>query len=107
MALEVKAYGVSDIGRKRKRNEDSYIISPEIGLFAVADGMGGHNAGDEASKRAVEAVSAFLTERSEVLQAFARDPSPDRGAAAAHLVEASIHAACAAIHGAAAAEARL
>jgi PPM family protein phosphatase len=107
MSLDVKAYGVSDIGRRRKRNEDSYIITPELGLHAVADGMGGHNAGDEASKRAVEAVRAFLAARAEVLQAFADDPSPDLGAAAAHLVEEAIQSACAEIHGAAEADPRL
>ena len=107
VSLDVKAYGVSDIGRRRKRNEDSYIIAPEIGFYAVADGMGGHNAGDEASKRAVEAVRTFLAGRAEVLQAFAADPSPDRGAAAAHLVEEAIQSACAEIHRASEADARL
>ena len=36
----------SDVGRKRHGNEDSFCLAPEIGLFVVADGMGGHAAGE-------------------------------------------------------------
>jgi PPM family protein phosphatase len=46
--------GASDPGRKRRRNEDSYVIDPP--LFAVADGMGGAQAGEIASKLAASAV---------------------------------------------------
>src|SRR5262245_17670295 len=98
MALDVKAYGVTDIGRKRKRNEDAHVLAPELGLYAVADGMGGHNAGDVASQRAVEVVRAYLGERADVLRAFAADPSPAQGAAASHLVAEAIQAACADVH---------
>jgi serine/threonine protein phosphatase PrpC len=107
MPLEVKAYGASDVGRKRKRNEDAYVIAPEIGLFAVADGMGGHNAGDVASQRAVEVFRAFIADQAAELHAFAEDPSPDRGAAAARLVEQGIQSACADIFRMAEADARL
>src|SRR6185437_3272993 len=107
MPLEVKAYAVSDVGRKRKRNEDAYVIAPEVGLFAVADGMGGHNAGDVASQRAIEVMRGQIGARRNALEAFADDPSPERGAAAAHAVEESIQAACADIHRMAEADVRL
>lgn len=45
--------GNTDIGQKRKTNQDSILISSETGLFMVADGMGGHNGGDIASQTAV------------------------------------------------------
>src|ERR1700734_3362586 len=107
MPLEVTAYAATDIGRKRKINEDSSLVDAELGLYAVADGMGGHAAGEVASQRAVEVVQAYLAERAETLRAFAADPTPDRGAAAERLVEQSIQAACADIHRKAAADVRL
>jgi PPM family protein phosphatase len=51
-----RTYALSDPGRRRRRNEDSYVVSPP--LFAVADGMGGAQAGELASRIAVEAMGA-------------------------------------------------
>ena len=56
------AAGSTDIGRKRKTNQDSYFLSLEKKLFIVADGMGGHNGGDIASQMAVKTYPDFLTE---------------------------------------------
>ena len=54
------AAGASDVGLQREHNEDSFIVLKEYDLFVVADGMGGHRAGDVASKLATETISEFF-----------------------------------------------
>ena len=58
--VRFEAVGVTDIGRQRKHNEDHVLLRPELDLFVVADGMGGHNAGDIASKLATVSLRNFF-----------------------------------------------
>jgi protein phosphatase len=58
--LKLTAYGVTHPGRVRPNNEDALLWDVPAGLFIVADGMGGHQAGEVASKLAVDTVRAFL-----------------------------------------------
>jgi len=56
----IEAYGQTDVGRRRKLNEDNFVVDTEACFFAVCDGMGGHNAGEVASKMAIETLAAFI-----------------------------------------------
>lgn len=58
--MKVEAYGMSNVGMRRLQNEDSYLINDQLGLFMVADGMGGHQGGEFASKLAVSTVEEIV-----------------------------------------------
>ena len=76
--MKVEAHGATDVGRQRSRNEDQFLVSLERSLFAVADGMGGHAAGDIASRTAIETVDRLVD-----------GPPANAAARAAELVEAT------------------
>jgi protein phosphatase len=57
----VESAGLTDIGRKRKINQDSLFLDDRMGLYVVADGMGGHKAGEVASRIVVETLRNSMT----------------------------------------------
>ncbi len=74
--MNFNAAGLSDVGLQREHNEDSYCILPEHRLFVVADGMGGHRAGDVASKMATHTIATFFnaTAKEDATWPFSFDP---------------------------------
>ena len=63
--MEIQAVGLTHVGRQRQHNEDSYLVEGDARLFLVADGMGGHAAGEIASRIAVDSISEFILHTKE------------------------------------------
>jgi protein phosphatase len=74
--MHIVAAGLSDVGLQREHNEDSFCILPEYDLFVVADGMGGHKAGDVASRMATHTIATFFraTQSEDATWPFHFDP---------------------------------
>lgn len=77
----MRAYGVTNTGRIRTSNEDCFALDEDLQLYIVADGMGGHNAGEVAARLAVDSVVEFIRDTSDT--AHSRRPNgrgPSNGA---------------------------
>ena len=62
--IVIESAGITDIGKKRQGNEDALFFDDALGLYVVADGMGGHRAGEIASKLVVDTISKYIRQAS-------------------------------------------
>lgn len=65
LSMRIVSAGQTDVGCVRKHNEDNFLIDTELGLFIVADGLGGHAAGEVASKIVVDKMGQFVAQTVE------------------------------------------
>jgi serine/threonine protein phosphatase PrpC len=70
--MEIQSWALSDVGRVRDHNEDNLLVEPALGLLVVADGMGGHAAGEVASQSAVTTLREFFLHNQPLLQNLRR-----------------------------------
>ena len=102
--MRIIAWPATDVGRVRSHNEDSHLVNPSLGLYLVADGMGGHAGGAHASQLCVDVVNKVVKRGVEALSAV---PPEQRTAAIAELLGAAASEASARIYDQAAADHRL
>jgi protein phosphatase len=66
--LRLHSFGGSDVGRRREHNEDAFLTDDALGLYLVADGVGGHAKGEVASAESVDQIREFVVQGRELLQ---------------------------------------
>jgi len=91
--LRRTGYGLTDLGRKRAGNEDAFFLDDELGLYVVADGMGGHAAGEVASREAVDTLYGMVKRGIGDLHELVDPLSPADSRAACRLMESAVQAA--------------
>ncbi len=92
--MDITVASRTDVGRVRTNNEDSYFADAALGLFMVCDGMGGHSAGEVASRASMEAIRDEIRNATKVREKFLQTGKSSDLKAVRRALEAAVHTAC-------------
>jgi len=102
--MELSFAAATDVGRQRNHNEDNFLIDKKLRLFMVADGMGGHAAGEVASSIAVHEIRDAINNNRDLIDRYRVDHPGVQTYEILQVLEHAVQAACGAVHSRAQAE---
>jgi serine/threonine protein phosphatase PrpC/CRP-like cAMP-binding protein len=102
--MELTFAAATDVGRQRTHNEDNFLIDKKLRLFMVADGMGGHAAGEIASSIAVHEIRDAVHENRDLIERYRVDDPGVQPLEILQILEHAIQAACSNVYNRAQAE---
>src|SRR6185503_498960 len=91
--MQAVGVGLTDLGNKRKNNEDYLLIDEALGLYVVCDGVGGNNFGEVASRTAAETIRDFVRENRAIVERYIKERSVAHRAEVGNLIGRAIQAA--------------
>ena len=98
MKVKTEYYGLTDIGRVRQQNEDNFLADSNLGLFVVCDGMGGHAAGEVASKIAVQTFHNEIWKEQALIKRYLDDNESANKLDILNLMTLAVNRASSAVH---------
>ena len=96
--MRVRYFGHSDVGQTREHNEDSHLADPDLGLYVVADGVGGRAKGEVASQETVEYIWEWIKRNEAVIKDIAAANAAERAGQLCQIVRGAIQNACYMVH---------
>jgi protein phosphatase len=96
--MRLRHFGQTDVGLAREHNEDSHLADPELGIFVVADGVGGRAKGEVASQETVELIWEWLKRNEVLIRDVAQGNATERAGQLCQVVRGAIQNACYMVH---------